>query len=140
MGWYVHIHVAFSCDENEPVAKIAAKHLPLVEDVNDGARAARWFLESLAGRTGRNPGPKGGLSLWGMVGNYTKGDDFVEALMAFWKELFKSGTVFDFHRILVFTEQEQSEAADAWQIGYDEETCEVVVKEFSGLPFSWGQN
>lgn len=142
MGWYVHIHVAFSCDENEPVAKIAAKHRPLIEDINDGARAARWFLDDLSGRTGRNPGPKGGLCLWGITGNYTKGDDFVEALRPFFKDLFENGdgNPFQFERIMVFTEQEQSDAAEAWQIGYDEEARELVVKHFPQLPFSWGQS
>lgn len=122
MGWYVHLHVCFACDTNEGVAGLAKKHLPSVSDDSDGERAARWFLEALSTRTGNNPGPKGGLSLWGIVGNYTKAETFCEALRPFWMDLLNGvdGGPLDFERVLVFEEQEQSDAANAYEIGWDE--------------------
>lgn len=84
MSHDVHIHVCFACDKNEGVAELAKKHIR-PEDDRDASEEARWFLKDLAGRTGRNPGPKGGLSVWGMVGNYTAEDVFVDELRPFWE-------------------------------------------------------
>lgn len=110
MGQYVHIHVAFACRENGPVAELAKKHRPLIESVDggDGLRAAQWFLDDLSGREGPNRGPKGGVSLWGMIGNYTEVDEFVEVLRPFWMELLRTeaGGICDFEHILVFGERE----------------------------------
>ena len=83
MGHYVHLNVCFACDTNDAVAELAKQHMP----PEDGNREARWFLQALAERTGANPGPKGGLSTWGIVGNYTDEDEFVETLRPFWKAL-----------------------------------------------------
>lgn len=119
MGHNVHIHVCFACDENEGVAKLAGKHLEGVSDCLE----AKWFLEDLSGRTGRNPGPKGGLSVWGMVGNYTDGDEFVEVLKPFWRELLDGvlNGPLDFEHIMVFVEHEQSERAFAYEIAVNQD-------------------
>lgn len=146
MGWYVHVEVSFSCCENEPVAALARKHAPNhLEDgpASDSERAARWFLDDLAGRTGENMGPKGGVSLWGMIGNYTHVDVFCERLRPFWKELLetpKCGPSSHAH-IIVFEEQEQSEQAIAYEIKLaDEERTdgELVITRHA-LPFCWNQ-
>lgn len=146
MGWYVHIHVCFACDTNVGVAAIAAKHLPALAalDTADGAREARWFLGDLAGRTGGNSGPRGGLSLWGMVGNYTRGDVFCEVLRPFWEDLLSGvdGGPCSFERVVVFVENEQSDAATAYQIGWDDNdspTRELIIQKHESLPFAWGQ-
>jgi len=113
MGFYVHLHVCFECHRNEGVAAVASKHLASVKH-----KEARWFLEDLSTRSGPNPGPKGGLSLWGIVGNYTSGDEFVSALMPFWQELL-SGQIDDgplmVHRIVVFVQPEEI-ATTAYEI------------------------
>ena len=79
MGHYVHLSVVFACDENDGVAEIAKRYLDTIGE----NREAQWFLEDLSNRTGRNPGPKGGLSTWGIVGNYTDKDEFIETLRPF---------------------------------------------------------
>ena len=142
MGWYVHIHVCFACQHNEPVADLARRHLPGVN--GDGTQEAVWFLEDLAKRVGQNPGPKGGLSLWGMVGNYTNGDRFVECLRPFWGDLLRQevGGICQHERVLVFVENEQSKAAQAFEIFLaedDEARAAVEVKRHVDLPFSFRQ-
>ena len=140
MGHYVHIHVCFACDNNDPVAKLAAQYLPSIASDDDGCREARWFLEELSRRTGSNPGPKGGLSLWGIIGNYTRTSDFVQVLRPFWTDLLRGvkGGPLPFEHIVVFTEPEQSEQAQAYEIVYDEESGLLDVKHHR-LPLSWHQ-
>jgi hypothetical protein len=142
----VHIHVCFGCDENEPVAALGKEFIERIEwhrhsdtgGIHDGAREARWFLEALAERTGGNPGPKGGLSLWGMVGNYTKADVFVDILLPFWEALFERqpGGFLDHEHILVFEEAEQTERTIAFEIM--REAGAVVVKRHD-CPFAFMQ-
>jgi hypothetical protein len=142
MGWYVHLHVCFSCCENEPVAVLAKKHL---ENTKVETEEARWFLEDAAERTGENPGPKGGLFLWGIVGNHTNVEQFVEDLLLFWRDLYDEGAVFSFERIIVFEEQEQSEQAKAHEISFIEKVDNsnlpygVVVKKYD-CQFTWMQH
>jgi hypothetical protein len=143
MGYYVHIHVAFACDENEPVAALAAKHRPSIAEGDDGARAAQWFLDDLAKRTGKNHGTKGGLSLWGMIGNYTVVESFVSVLRPFWREMLTSeaGGICNFEHILVFGEREQTEKTTAYEIFLaDEEdpNSDLIVKEHE-CPFTFMQ-
>ena len=147
MGFYVHIHVCFACDNNEPVAELAKRHLPALHklDIGDGERAAIWFLDDLARRTGSNPGPKGGLSLWGVVGNYTRGDTFVDCLRPFWGELLRNevGGICDGEHVLVFVEPEQSEATQAFEISlsgdYRDPDRNIEIKHHENLPFSFMQ-
>lgn len=137
MGFYVHLSVVFACDRNEGVAALATKHLPSVAET----REPRWFLEELSKRTGGNPGPKGGLSLWGIVGNYTDAEEFIEVLRPFFTELLSGqidGGPCEFEHAIVFTEREQSERATAFEISRDEDTGHLQVKEHE-LPFAWMQ-
>lgn len=149
MGWYVHIHVCFACDRNAGVAILAKKHLAILNEAHvsqdDGGREAVWFLADLSQRGGGNSGQKGGLSLWGMVGNYTRVDVFCETLLPFWRDLL-SGQIdngpCDHERVIVFEEQEQREAATAYQIGWDDHyspTRQMVITKYKNLPFSWMQ-
>lgn len=151
MGYDVHLHVCIPVTENEPVARLAKKWLAAlseIKDINLGCREALWFLEDLAGRTGRNPGPKGGLSLWGIVGNYTDPEEFAEFLRPFWLELL-SGSDEDYpcehERVVVLFEREQTEAAGAIEIGWDLPNAEpgverkLLIRVFEKLPFSWQQ-
>jgi hypothetical protein len=163
MGYYVHLSVVFACDKNEGVAALAAKHLAALpdEDANfkengtakylEDLREARWFLEDLSVRSGGNRGPKGGLSLWGIVGNYTTGVGFVDTLKPFWSELLNEvpGGPLRHERIIVFVEPEQTDAAQAFEIGLEDlsesdsgqyEYGPLVVTHHEGLPFSWGQS
>lgn len=139
MGYYVHLHVAFACDENEGVAKLAQHHLDLLGP--DAPIEVHWFLGDLANRSGKNRGPKGGLSLWGIVGNYTNGEEFCEVLRSFWNDLLREvpGGPFDFEHVLVFEEREQSGCATAFEIIYDEDRDIIEIKRHENLPFSWHQ-
>lgn len=150
MAWDVHIHVCFPCNNNDGVAKLAAKHLEQIKEQHgsadwwDKAEVSSWFLADLAKRSGPNPGRKGGLSLWGMVGNYTDVEGFCETLKPFWSDLLSeiNGGPLDFERVIVFEEEEQSEAATAYEImwdDYESETRQIIIKAHKRLPFSWGQ-
>jgi hypothetical protein len=143
MGWYVHVHVSFACDENEPVAEVAKKHAErhATDGGSDAECAARWFLDGLSERTGANMGPKGGLSLWGMTGNHTSVSEFCERLRPFWLELLqtpKCGPL-DFEHIVVFEEQEQSGQAIAYEIYLDEPARSNLMIRRHELPFCWNQ-
>lgn len=136
MAHDVHLHVCFPADKNDGVAELARKHLALLTYRKEAA----WFLEDLAGRTGKNPGPKGGLSLWGMVGNYTNAESFVEVLKPFWTELLGvrcDGGPLGFEHIIVFYEHEQTLAANAYEIMLED--GELIVKHHQDLPFCWAQ-
>lgn len=149
MAFDVHIHVCFPCQDNQPVAALAWRLLKeMTVDIDDGRRAAVWFLEALSRRKGTNPGPKGGLSMWGMVGNYTPVDAFCEILRPFWLELLRDGVggICQHERIIVFEEREQTEAATAYEIGLVDEDFragdaapELFIKAHPSLPFSWRQ-
>jgi hypothetical protein len=143
MGYYVHINVCFACHKNDGVAELAAKHRrALLEPNKAGVYEACMFLDSLAKRQGYNPGPKGGLSTWGMIGNYTDGKRFVECLIPFWKELL-SNIIDDgpcgFEHILVFVEPEDS-AATAYEIFWANQWTKNELKIVKHeCPFRWNQ-
>ena len=139
MAHDVHLHVSFSCDRNDGVAELARKHLPSVEECPE----ATYFLKALSERTGGNPGQKGGLSLWGIVGNYTDEDQFATILAPFWSELLSSdidGGPLNFERIIVFAEHEQTNRATAQEIYLakrDDPTSLAITKHT--CPFTWNQ-
>lgn len=137
MGYYVHVHVCFACNKNDGVAALAKKHRPLLPSDSEGVREAGWFLDSLAERTGHNPGPKGGLSMWGMVGNYTRVDEFVEVLRPFWLDLLGDidGGPCDFEHILVFEEREQTERTTAYEIIKNDDNAIEVKKHECSFTF-----
>ena len=138
MGHYVHLSVVFACDENDGVAEIAKRYLDTIGE----NREAQWFLEDLSNRTGRNPGPKGGLSTWGIVGNYTDEDEFIETLRPFWKALLSDVDAgpFSFEHILVFVEHEGCERATAIEIFLaDEDNPETLTIKKHECPFAWMQ-
>ena len=151
MSTYVHLHVCFACDNNEDVAALARRHLAQfpnngLADIQAGSWyfEAQQFLSSLAGRTGPNFGPKGGLSLWGMVGKNSNAAAFCERLRPFWTALLSDveGGPCGFERVVVFEEREGAQAANAYQIGWDDNERDnrtLVIKKCERLPFSWGQ-
>lgn len=143
MGLYVHLSVVFPCDNNDGVAGLAQKH---ADAVADGAPAERlYFLQDLSDRTGENFGPKGGVSTWGIVGNYTRVDEFVESLSAFWDDLLgQEGDDWrgplPQNRAVVFYEVEQSGRANCYEIGWDDPFSPERKMRYwhhEDLPFSW---
>jgi hypothetical protein len=143
MGYAVHMHVCFSCEENEPVAALAKKHLehlPAItgddEMLYNGILEARWFLKSLSERTGDNAG----LSMWGIKGSYyTDVDKFIEVLHPFLLEMFETETgVFDFEHIIVFEERQQWERTIAHEISYNKDSKQVVIQRHI-CPFAFMQ-
>ncbi|MGA8118002.1 MAG: hypothetical protein WCA46_30570 [Actinocatenispora sp.] len=141
MSFDVHLSVVFHCGRNDGVAALARRHLPRLDD--DAPWEAGQFLTALGDRTGENPGPKGGLSLWGLVGNYTDPDDFVSHLEAFWLDLFfVEGGPGAYAHVIVFYEYEQFEFANAVEISLADESADrsaatLVVRTHEELPFGW---
>lgn len=131
MAHDVHLHVCFPCNDHGAVAEVAKRHLPSIHaraDAEDpGVREARAFLRALSQRSGLAEGWKGGLSTWGVVGNYTDEDAFVDVLGPFWLELFSEfdGGPLSFERAIVFFEHEQTEAAGCWELWRDENRDEM---------------
>jgi hypothetical protein len=139
MGCYCHLSVIFACDDNDGVAALARGHLEsLAADAPD---ECRWFLGELGRRSGPNPGPKGGLSLWGMVGNHSDAEGFVEHLRPFWADLLSEeieGGPCNHEHVLVFYEMEESEHANAFEIArVDDDT--LTITHHADLPFAWMQ-
>ncbi len=123
-----------------PLAAIAKECLPMVSEDRD----AENFLKDLSERTGINKGYKGGLSLWGYVGNHSVGERFVDVLRPFWYAVFKAkdedgdeAILLSHEHILVFVEEEQSEQAQAYEIMLDD--ADTLVIKHHQCPFSWGQ-
>lgn len=144
MGLYVHLIVVFACDENEGVAALAKKHLESIDpQKSDEDRDAKQFLLALSQRTGGNPGSRGGVSMWGIIGNYSSGERFSELLRPFWIDLLAGveGGPHDFEHIIVFEEREQTEQAVAYEIMFDDPEGvgrKLIIKRHE-LPFCWGQ-
>jgi len=151
MGYYTHIHVCFESTFSEPVAAIARRHLPEVGESR--IIEAKWFLESLAERTGTNPGPKGGLCLWGMVANGVPPEDFVAVLGPFWEDILQEpdddelSDISPHNHIVVFYEGEDSLRCECWEIFRDFEKHPMndpnlpplTVKHHERLPFIFNQ-
>jgi hypothetical protein len=146
MGLYVHLSVVFSCSLNDLVADIAEKHFANLPP--EAPDEARMFLAELAHRSGPNPGSKGGLSLWGIVGNYTSPDEFVHSLAPFWEDILADHSYDDVpwygpshqEHVIVFFETEQARRAQCYEIGWDNPESEnrtMVYKLHEDLPFSW---
>ena len=87
MSLYVHLHVVIPANENYTLALYAKDHLRYYN--RDDCIEARWFLNELSNRRGTNPGPKGGLSLWGIIGNATHPEVFVGVLKPFWERVLR---------------------------------------------------
>lgn len=82
----------------------------------------------------------------GCVANHTDGTEFLESLDNFWGELFDereedgdlTSIVFRHENIMIFSEAEQSGAAEAHQISYVENGYKCQI--FERLPFAWNQS
>lgn len=154
MGYYVHLSVTFSSsaeDINE-LRPIVEKHkqryldYQKLEEINDDLYDPKLscnesipFLNSLLDEKNYNSGHKGELYTWGIVGNYTRAEDFVYGLAPFFEEILKTETgPFDFDHIVVFYETEQSQQAYAYEIYLQGDQKLITIKHHP-LPFCWNQ-
>lgn len=148
MSYYVHLHVVFNANGNDGIAALAKQHLAEME--KRANEEAILFLQDLSQRTGVNPGVKGGLCFWGIVGNYSNAEEFAEVLKPFWLDLLCGdieGGPRDHHHILVFYEREGSEQAIALEIFTEVRRNEstgkledaICIKKHEDLPFAWMQ-
>ena len=135
MGFYVSLTVTFPCHHNDGVAALARKH----KETIDYPVEAEQFLEHVAGRSGKNPGSKGGIVSWGATGNYTNVDDFIEALRPFWTDLLCGidGGPSEYDRILVLSQSESDDCATANEIYRREEIdpLDLIITD-NECPFS----
>lgn len=81
-----------------------------------------------------------------MVGNRQGiAGEFVESLKPFWEDLLSDihdGGPLSFEHILVFYEEEGSEAANAYEIFWDDDDSpqrQLVIRHHEKLPFAWMQ-
>ena len=138
MSHKVHINVCFACS-NDSISKLAKKHMPLK---NIKAYEASLFLQAFWEGKGINSGPKGDLFTWGIVGNYTDEDEFVNTLRPFWKDLLSEvdGGPCSFEHILVFVEHEQTKCATAIEIFLtDKDDPKSLTIKKHKCPFAWIQ-
>lgn len=147
IGLYTLLQVSFRAARNEPVAALAREHLARLSGGPGGQvvraiKEVQWFLQDLAMRTGPNPGPKGGLCLWGIIGNSTMAEWFVDELRPFWFDLLASdddNTDSDDH-ILVFCQKDiNGPPPSVFQIGLTEAGDALEISRFDDLPFSWNR-
>lgn len=142
MGSYCHLHVCFHCDDNFGVSTIASECLKdLMAKGEEACPESIMFLEDLAGRSGSNPGSKGGLSLWGIIGNYTNLWKFAEDDLApFWRRLLSGkipgGPGID-ERVIIFCEKEQAERSVAIEVYLDWRNNYILVLKEHECSFSW---
>lgn len=136
MGFYVHIHVAFACDDFDYVSNIAKKFLETAKlDQFD----EKMFVNDMVSKSGEPKGPKGGLYLWGWIGNYTRVEEFCNNLKPLWKMLLADDddSPFSHEHIIVFEEKEQKEHAIAYEILLNDKN-DIEIRTHA-LPFAWMQ-
>lgn len=150
MGFYVHIHVCFECHGYDGIARLARKHLPTLPE-EWANKDAVYFLRALSRLHGEAPGTKGGMCLWGHVGNYTDVGLFVKILEPFWRELLpevKSESDLDdwdgpfaWEHVLVFYQPEDRDHAAAYEIYWDDPDAgpqkTLICRHHERLPFKW---
>lgn len=120
LGYYVHLHVVFACDDHSGLAEAARRHLALLAEdrrhiaesiCSDGqwlaegeieegggeqvlethCREVLDYLRYLSKQSGPCHGAKGGLSFWGEVTNYGRPRLFVALLRPFFEDILKHG-------------------------------------------------
>jgi hypothetical protein len=136
-----YLVISFRCDHNDAVAPLARRYRAQLDAAITDLEAyeAAWFLEALSERSGDNPGPKGGMSVWGMVTNKLNAADVVHVLKPFWEELI---TLLD--RVLVMYQRDEGEGFFVYDIGWDGFPPEIAVprlafRHYGPLPFGWGE-
>lgn len=139
MGSRNHLHVAFACTDNDPVAAIARRHLETPPDHIE----AMQFLEHVASLSGKNPGNYGGMVAWGVMGKNSWGESFAEALRGFWLDVLRAdgGSASSSAHIMVFDQQEGNSKATAYEIYLDPDADDAQSAELcimaKDCPFSW---
>ena len=142
MGYYVHLHVVIDCGESPQLAALARTHEQRLSDwasLEHYLDPDAWRLLTDLGQREAplSPGPKGDLTLWGYVGNYTNVERFVTQLTPFFRDLFSMSRDRPAY-VSVFAQEEQTETARLVQIrprSHDDPT-NLEVREFYDLPFS----
>ena len=143
MANHILLSVCFPCDLNEPIAQIA-QSIP-ADELCD---IAQQFLRELSARSGENPGGKGGLCQWGIVGSGFSTLIFVQDLMPFWTALLsqegEDSSPDPGSRVIVFSEKEQFNRSEAFEIGWvdengywDAEDRDRLDIVHHLLPFAW---
>lgn len=142
MGFYVHLSVCYSSELEDDI-KPELEKLVNKYKKEDAPKEAIWILEAILDPKNYNCGPKGFLFTWGVVGNYTSGQEVVDYLKPFFEEQLRNnlGTL-DFDHILIFEEREQSQQAIAYEIFLEDSNSDekgpLIVKRHE-LPFCWNQ-
>lgn len=140
MGHYVHWLVSWNNgtpDELKPLAEAALATMPQPSpghypDDYDGD--AEWFLQQVRDGRGHFCGPKGDLWAIGQIGNYSNGDSIAKAILPFVKAMWERGYLFDFERVIIFDEQEQSERPIIYQIEHP-----GIITRYESEGWYWGQ-
>ena len=136
MGFYVHLQVSWGGGSSVAVPQIARKHLEkLTCKDKETFNEAHWFFESVISGKSFFGGPKGDFWAWGVIGNYTNVEEFIELTKPFFMELYKCGELLEHDRVIFQCEPEQNESVSIYQLSSDGN-----VEEFSsGGKWFWGQ-
>lgn len=138
MGYYVHIQVSWNGGELEITKPIAEKHgdkLPPPTENWEVYRETRLFFESVISGKSYFGGPKGDFWCWGLIGNHTSMDTFIELTKPFFMDLFACGELLESARVIYMHEPEDAESVDIYQLYVSGE----VEKLTSEGKWFWGQ-
>lgn len=140
MAHEVLITVTVQWNDQDELAAIAKRYHDILSKEghytgpeNRKLLECNMFLADLTTRTGMAKGPKGGVVQWGIVGNWTVGDTFVEVLKPFWEEILKE-TV---GNVVVMAQDEQTPYVNCWVIRLDDDDELLTITEHQ-LPISFG--
>ncbi|MBI1929881.1 hypothetical protein HYR99_37220 [Candidatus Poribacteria bacterium] len=141
MAYYIYTTLSFPCNYNTEQEKAEMCELAQRELTKNPKMYAyaRLFLQGVASGSGFSKGNKGYIYTWGGVWNYFEPLKFFDALQNFFRELYHRSFLFDFERVVLLWEEEESESANAYVLAYDESLDELLPQIHKHLPFAWGQ-
>jgi hypothetical protein len=118
MGFDVHIQIAWEGGKIEEVKPVAEEFLKqyLTQGEDNTSDEIIQFLNDVISGKSCFEGRKGWLWLWGLIGNYTHGEEILIELMPFFKTLFDKKILLDFYRIILFEEPEQTESVNIYEL------------------------
>lgn len=132
----VHIEISWEGNSIEKTVPIAQAFLDEKRTEEDELTdETKWFLKDVINGKSCFKGSKGDLWLWGIIGNYTRGETLLEELKPFFKTLYEKRYILNAAKVIVMEENEQTENVTIFQLGRDGQ-----IKTFTSEgKWFWGQ-